>query len=203
MFPGYVKPTDVMVDAGVLYKRDPDGSSLIGIGPSRGGLTFNPNGTIRNIEFDGKTTPIAGLDRFTERNAEITGTFIDLSAANFGMYEPGSTSAESGSVLRISPLKSTEFLTAGDYIYDVLWIGRAQDNRIKVVGFPCGLITKYQISAEDKNEAGAELTIEARVPEDATDINICPYRIFTCDDISDLDELFPGFWDIDGYLGAP
>lgn len=202
-FPGYVKPTDVMVDAGVLYRRDPDGSSLIGVGPSRGGLKFNPGKTTRNIEFDGKTTPIAGLDRITEWNAEITGMLIDLSAQNFGMYEPGNTSASSGSSLRIKPLQATEFLSVGSYLYDVLWIGRAQDNRIKVVGFPCAMVTQYDISSEDKNEAGVSVTIQARIPEAATNINECPFRIFEANAIADLDAIFPTFWDMAGYIGAP
>jgi hypothetical protein len=198
-----VKPTDVMVDAGVLYRRNPDGSNLIGVGPSRGGLQFNPNRENRNVEFDGKTSMIAGLDRTTATNPQITGTLIDLSAANFGMYEPGMTSAQSGSVLRIKPLQATEFLAEGAYIYDLLWIGRGQQNNIKVVGFPCALVTQYDISAEDKNEAGAQVTIEARIPEGAMNINEVPYRIFEAPDLSALDALFPAFWDIAGYVGAP
>jgi hypothetical protein len=202
-FPGYVKPTDVMVDAGVLYRRDPDGASLIGVGPTRGGLKFNPGKTIRNIEFDGKTTSIAGLDRITEWNSEITGMMIDFSAENFGMYEPGNTSGSSGSALRISPLQATEFLAEGAYIYDLLWIGRAQDNRIKVVGFPCALVSQYDISAEDKSEAGGNVTFQARLPVDATNINECPFRIFTANSIAELDAIFPAFWSMAGYVGAP
>lgn len=201
-FPGYTKPTDAMIDAGVLYRRDPDGSTLIGVGATRGGLSFNPNRTTRNIEFDGKTSMVQGLDRFTDYNPQITGTIIELSTANFGMYEPGSTRATSGSSGRITPLQATEFLAAGAYIYDLLWIGRRQNNLIRVIGFPVALVTAYDISGEDKNEMGVNVTIEARIPEDS-DLNVAPYRIFDANSIDDLDAIFPTFWDMSGYVGAP
>lgn len=202
-FPGYVKPSAVMVDAGVLYRRDPDGANLIGVGPSRGGLSFNPNKEMRNIEFDGKRAAIQGLDRNTSFNPQITGTLIDLSQSNFGMYEPGSTSGTSGSASRITPLQADEFLAVGAYIDDLLYVGRLQDNRIIVVGFPCALVSQYDISGEDKNEAGVQITIEARVPQAATNISEAPYRIFYANSIAELDAIFPAFWNMAGYIGAP
>lgn len=200
-FPGYTKPTEAMIDAGVLYLRDPSTSNLIGMGPSRGGLTFNPNREMRNIEFDGKTSMIDGLDRVLRYNPQLTGGLIDFSRKSLGYYEPGSTSGDSGSSARVSPINATVFLEAGAYLKDVLWISRNQDNRIKVVGFPTALVTEYEVVGEQDNETIANLTIEARVPRDATDINVAPYRWFIANSISDLDALFPAFWDINGYVG--
>ncbi len=199
--PPYVKPTRAMIDAGVLYRRIPDGTTLIGVGPSRGGLTFNPGRAIRNIEFDGKTSDIQGLDRVTGYDARITGTLIDFSHRNFGMYEPGHDSASSGATVRISPIGATEFLAVGAYIYDLLFIRRVQDNSIAVTGFPVALVTEYELSGEDKNEGGAQVTIKAMIPESATDINVAPYRHFLAPDIDALDDLFPAFWDVAGYIG--
>jgi hypothetical protein len=200
-FPGYTKPTEAMIDAGVLYLRDPDTSNLIGMGPSRGGLTFNPNREMRNIEFDGKTSMIDGLDRVLRYNPQLTGGLIDFSRKSLGYYEPGSSSADSGSSARVSPIDATVFLEAGAYLKDVLWISRNQDNRIKVVGFPRALVTEYEVVGEQDNETIANVTIEARVPRDATDINEAPYRWFIANSISDLNTLFPSFWDITGYTG--
>jgi hypothetical protein len=200
-FPGYTKPTEAMIDAGVLYLRDPDTSNLIGMGPSRGGLTFNPNREMRNIEFDGKTSMIDGLDRVLRYNPQLTGGLIDFSRKSLGYYEPGSSSADSGSSARISPIDATVFLEAGAYLKDVLWISRNQDNRIKVVGFPRALVIEYEVVGEQDNETIANVTIEARVPRDATDINEAPYRWFIANSISDLNTLFPSFWDITGYTG--
>jgi hypothetical protein len=201
MFPGYVKPTKAMIDAGVLYRRYPDGSTLIGVGPSRGGLTFNPGRAIRNIEFDGKTSDIAGLDRVITYDSRITGTLIDFSHQNFGMYEPGHTSGVSGSATRITPIQATEFLQKGAYIHDLLFIRRVQDNSIAITGFPMALVVEYELSGEDKNEGGAQVTLKAMIPDDAENINDCPYRHFLTPDLSTLDALFPEFWDVAGYIG--
>lgn len=200
-FPGYTKPTEAMIDAGVLYLRDPDTSNLIGMGPSRGGLTFNPNREMRNVEFDGKTSMIDGLDRVLRYNPQLTGGLIDFSRKSLGYYEPGSSSSDSGSSARVSPIDATVFLEAGAYLKDVLWISRNQDNRIKVIGFPRAIVTEYEVVGEQDNETIANVTIEARIPRDATDINEAPYRWFIANSISDLNALFPSFWDITGYAG--
>lgn len=200
-FPGYVKPTEAMIDAGVLYLRDPDSSNLIGMGPSRGGLTFNPNREIRNVEFDGKTSMVDGLDRVLRYNPQLTGGLIDFSRKSLGYYEPGSDSGDSGSSARISPIDATVFLEAGAYLKDVLWISRNQDNRIKVVGFPRALVTEYEVVGEQDNETIANVTIEARIPRDGTNINEAPYRWFIANSVSDLNTIFPAFWDISGYVG--
>lgn len=200
-FPGYVKPTGVMIDAGVLYRRIPSGATLIGVGASVGGLSFNPNTEMRNVEFDGRTSMLEGLDRITQNGAEISGSLIDVSVANFGMYEPGSTSFVSGSSTVIVPLQATAFLAAGAYIKDLLYIGRRQDNGIVVVGFPRALVSKYQFKSEDKNETKVEVTIEARLPATATNINDAPYRIMFANDLTTLDGILPTFWNLAGYAG--
>lgn len=200
-FPGYTKPTEAMVDAGVLYLRDPNTTNLIGMGPSRGGLTFNPNREMRNVEFDGKTSMVDGLDRVLRYNPQLTGGLIDFSRKSLGYYEPGSTSADSGSSARITPIEATAFLEAGAYLKDVLWISRNQDNRIKVIGFPRALVTEYEVVGEQDNETIANVTIEARIPRDATNINEAPYRWFIANSITDLNALFPSFWNVAGYTG--
>lgn len=200
-FPGYVKPTEAMIDAGVLYLRDPDSSNLIGMGPSRGGLTFNPGKEMRNVEFDGKTTDIELLDRVLRYNSTLTGGLIDFSRKSLGYYEAGSSSADSGSSSRISPIDATVFLETGAYLKDVLWISRNQDNRIKVIGFPRALVTEYEVVGEQDSETIANVTIMAKLPADATSINNAPYRWFIANSVSDLDALFPAFWDIAGYVG--
>jgi hypothetical protein len=200
-FPGYTKPTEAMIDAGVLYLRNPDASNLIGMGPSRGGLTFNPGKEMRNIEFDGKTTEIEGLDRVLRYNSTLTGGLIDFSRKSLGYYEPGSTSADSGSTTRIQPIGATQFLTAGAYLKDVLWISRNQDNRIKVVGFARALVNEYEVVGEADNETIANVTIMAKLPSSVTDINEAPYRWFIANSIADLEALFPSFWNLPGYVG--
>lgn len=200
-FPGYTKPTEAMIDAGVLYLRSPETSTLIGMGPSRGGLTFNNNREIRNVEFDGKTSMLEGVDRVLRYNPQLTGGLIDFSKKSLAYYEPGVTEGTSGSSTRLSPTDATVFLGTGAYLKDLLWISRNQDNRIKVVGFPRALVTEYEVVGEQDNETIANVTIEARIPASATDINVAPYRWFIANSIEDLSALFPSFWNIAGYTG--
>lgn len=200
-FPGYTKPSEAMIDAGVLYLSAPSAATLIGMGPSRGGLTFNPGKEMRNVEFDGKTTDIEGLDRILRYNSTLTGGLIDFSRRSLGYYEAGSSSADSGSTTRIDPLGATEFLAAGAYLKNVLWISRNQDNRIKVVGFARALVTEYEVVGEADNETIANVTITAKLPRDVTDINAAPYRWFIANSIADLEALFPSFWNLPGYVG--
>jgi hypothetical protein len=201
-FPGYVKPTEAMIDAGVLYLRDPANTTvMVGIGPSRGGLTFNPNREMRNVEFDGKAAMIDGLDRVLRTNPQLTGGLIDFSRKSLGYYEPDSTSGDSGSVGRISPIDATVFLAAGAYLKDVMWISRNQDNSITAVGFPRALVTEYEVVGEQDNETIANVTIEARVPRTATNINVAPYRWFKGPSLTALEATLPTFWDIAGYTG--
>ena len=201
-FPGYVKPTEAMIDAGVLYLRDPnDLLTLVGMGPSRGGLTFNPNKEMRNVEFDGKTSMIDGLDRVLRTNAQLSGGLIDFSRKSLGYYEADATSGDSGSVGRISPIDASVFLSAGAYLRDVLWISRNQDNSITAVGMPRALVVEYEVVGEQDNETIANVTIEARIPRDATNINVTPYRWFKAPGLTELEAVFPTFWDIAGYTG--
>ena len=201
-FPGYTKPTEAMIDSGVLYLRDPDdGLTLVGMGPSRGGLTFNPNREMRNVEFDGKTSMIAGLDRVLRANPQLSGGLIDFSRKSLGYYEPGGDSGDSGSVGRVAPIDATVFLGSGAYLKDVMWVTRNQDNTITVVGFPRALVTEYEVVGEQDSEVIANLTIEARIPESATNINEVPYRVFKAPSLAALDAVLPTFWDVTGYAG--
>ena len=204
VFPGYTKPSELLIDVGVLYGRlDGYGSTLLGVGATRGGLTFNPNRALRNVPFDGKQADIEGLDRYVADGAPtLVGNLLDFSRKALGILEPGSTSEDSGSMARIEPLGNSVFLEEGAYIADLLWIRRMKDSTlIDVIGFPRAIVTQYEEKGEEKNEIVAAVTIAARVPADAENIEVAPYRRFRADSIDNLDALFPEFWNIDGYEG--
>lgn len=203
-FPNYVKPSELLIDVGVLYGRlNGYGSTLLGVGATRGGLTFNPNRALRNVPFDGKQADIEGLDRYVAEGAPtLTGNLLDFSRKALGILDPGATSADSGSMARIQPLANSVFLTSSASIADLLWIRRMKDSTlIDVIGFPAAIVTQYEETGEEKNEIVANVTIAARVPEDATNIEDVPFRRFRATSITDLDALFPGFWNIAGYAG--
>lgn len=203
-FPNYVKPDEILIDAGVLYGQlDGYGSTLLGVGATRGGITFNPNRSLRNVPFDGKQANIEGLDRYVQDGSPtLAGNMLDFSRKSLGILDPGSTSADSGSMARIQPLGNSQFLAEGAYLKNLLWIRRMKDTSlIDVIGFARAIVTQYEEVGEEKNEIISSVTIEARVPEDATNIEDVPYRRFRATTMEALVALFPGFWNIDGYAG--
>ncbi len=62
-------PSDVLLDSGVLYV----GATVFGA--FAGGLKFDPGVTYRAADFDGKRSPVKGLDRVTMRMPKISGTY--------------------------------------------------------------------------------------------------------------------------------
>jgi len=172
-FPGYVAPTNLMIDAGVLYV----GASPLGMGATRGGIKFDPGAEMRNVPFDGKTTDIAGLDRVTAYNAKFTGKMIDLSGPSLQRLNPGSTSSDSGSEHIITPIDATVMLAAGDYLTDVKWIGRAQTGGTVEVLFAHAIVEKFSVSGTDKAEAEVDISIKAVLAATETNLNACPFTM--------------------------
>ena len=78
-------PADVVLDSGQLYV----GATVFGA--FNGGLKFDPGVEYRNIEFDGKRSPITALDRKTSFMPSVSGTVIQLSTTNVLQIEPGAT----------------------------------------------------------------------------------------------------------------
>ena len=82
-------PADVLLDSGVLYI-----GSLVW-GAFSGGIKFDPGVTYRNTDFDGKRSPVKGLDRVTMRMPKITGTVIQLT--------PVATANAAGGIAQVEP----------------------------------------------------------------------------------------------------
>lgn len=171
-FPGYAAPTGFVVDAAVL---------LVGstpMGASDGGITFNPGREVRHVEFDGKTSEIAGLHRVTAYGPTITGRFKDLSGAAILRYEPGSTS--DGSSTNLFTMKpARDFWVTGDYLAAVKLKGNRTPvggvTKALVVNFAYAYVQSYQIITLDKDEADVELTLIGVLAPGATDLELCPY----------------------------
>src|SRR5688572_5276840 len=140
-FPGYDKPEEYAVDAGVLKV----GGTTVGIGATVGGLTFEPGKEYRNVEFDGKTTDIAENDRVISYNSTISGDMLELSSAALMRYEPGASSDGSSGTNTITPIDATVFLAQGDYLTDVYFVLRRSDNKTIRVRFAKALIQRYSM----------------------------------------------------------
>ena len=169
-------PTDVVIDSGVLYV----GASVFGA--FTGGLKFDPGTEYRQVEFDGRRSPIRLLDRKAATMPKITGTCIQLSTTNVGQIEPGATTVASGAWTGSTSYQGKAagaFLASGDYLTDVraIWL-RGGGNYVQV-RFPSALLTKYDITSQDNAEIAIAIEIEARLDMSVsgTTTGTMPYRI--------------------------
>lgn len=169
-------PTDVLFDSGVLYA----GATVFGA--FQGGLKFDPGTTYRNIEFDGKRSPVGLLDRKMMSAPKISGTVIQLSATNVGQIEPGAsvtaTGAWTGSTSYL-PKKAGTNLVSGDYLTNVRGIWQRGSGGFVQVRFAQALCTKFDLTSQDGAEVAIALEIEARLDMTASGANVgdVPYRI--------------------------
>lgn len=175
-------PSDILLDSGVLYV------STTVFGAFQGGLKFDPGITYLNAEFDGKRSPVKGLDRVSMRMPKISGTVIQLSTANVAQVEPGVTTATTGAwtaSTSYAPKVAGPQLVAGDYLSDVRCIWQRGGTTTTTgsyvqVRFPSALCTKYDITGQDGSEVAIAIEIEARLDPTLsgfTNIGSAPFRI--------------------------
>lgn len=169
-------PTDVLIDSGVLYV----GATVFGA--FAGGLKFDPGNEYRQVEFDGRRSPVKLLDRKSSVMPKITGTVIQLSTANVAQIEPGATVVASGAwtgSTSYQPKAAAGFLVAGDYLTDVraIWL-RGGGNYVQV-RFPSALLTKYDITSQDNAEIAIAIEIEARLDMSVSGVTTgtSPFRV--------------------------
>ena len=94
-------PSDIIVDTGLLYAGGTGANGTVGsipIGVSRGGLTFNPGKEVRNVEFDGKRSPVAGLDRVIGYAPAIEGTMIEFATGSLQRLDASGSFSVAGGV---------------------------------------------------------------------------------------------------------
>lgn len=153
-------PSDVVIDSGVLYVGD----NVFGV--FRGGLKFDPGTQYRNVEFDGKRSPVMGLDRVTMRTPKISGVLLELPVDRVDALEPGAGYSEgdgwSGGD-EFVPRKAALPLTEGMYLSEVraVWL-RGNGNFVQV-RFPKALLTKYDFTSQDADELAIAVEVEARL----------------------------------------
>ena len=170
-------PTDVVLDSGVLYVN------TTVFGATKGGLQFDPANTYRNIEFDGKRSAVKLLDRKMMTAPKLSGTVIELATTNVARIEPGAsvstTGAWSGST-SYAPKRAAGLLVAGDYVDAVRAIWLRGSGGFVQVRFPSALITKYDITSQDGEEASIAIEIEARLDTAVsgfTNVGDVPFRL--------------------------
>jgi hypothetical protein len=154
-------PSDVLLESGVLYI----GSSLFSA--TEGGLKYDAGVTRRNIEFDGKRSAVALLDRNVMFAPKITGTVLQVpSTAMIQVEGGGATGTVTGGPAGATQVQAKQagvMYASGDYLTNLRLIFERADGTYFIVRFPKALITKWDLAGVDKEEAKWNIEIEARL----------------------------------------
>lgn len=174
-------PNDTLLDVAVLSRKID--TQQVPFGVSRGGLTFSPRKEMRNVEFDGKRSPIAGLDRITSHSAEISGTFIQFGTSQLADLEPASTATQTGTSTKITPHDASTLIPAGALITALTLTYQRLGGGTASVVFPLAICREYSLQGQDNSEAEVKAAFEARLdlsgPDASTDSP--PYHIVVVD----------------------
>jgi hypothetical protein len=151
-------PSDVRLSTGVLYIGDDV------FGGTLGGISFNPNKEVVNLDFDGKRAPIAGIDRTARRRGVLSGTAQTLGVSDLEKFEPGgsSDSGWSGGAAYIPP-QAGPLYESGMYLTNVRAVWQRGNGQLFQVRMPKALITTWQSADNGDQAAGIQFEIEARV----------------------------------------
>jgi hypothetical protein len=171
-FPGYAAPTQFGVDTAIFQVGGV--TKLV----TNGGLSFDPGREIMDIDFDGKSTRIAGHQRVAAWNPVISGNAKNASADAIMMYEPGSTSDGSSPESKITPLPAREFFQSGTYLQDCDYIINRQGNLPLRYHFDWMYVETYSFTTPDKQANDIAVRIVGCLEPGAVDLEKCPYDIY-------------------------
>lgn len=149
-------PDDVLFGTGVLFK------GTTPISASRGGLNFDPGNVMKQVTYDGQTSPVKGLDRKVYMEPKITGSLLQFANAEMDKYEPGAT-IEVAHAKKGTPKGANLLFATGDYVADLrLYFERGKNGGLICIYFPYALCVKYSLKGQDKDEALVEVEFQAR-----------------------------------------
>jgi hypothetical protein len=181
-------PRGYLIDAGVVVI----GSSLVLVGNSVGGITFNPGDETRHVEFDGRRAEIRNQHRNIGGAAVIEGRFLIGSDASMISSTPGAESDGSDGVNTITPIDNDIFWPDGAYQENGLYLARRQDNKVFGVRMPVFYMKTTGFQAQDKSETGWALRITPVIddPGDGSPINLSatPWHYLSADDLDELSD---------------
>lgn len=158
-------PNTIGLDTAVFYI----GATPLGV--TDGGQKFDPKKTFLNIQFDGKRAPIAGLDRVTKFESEITAKFLQCDISAFLQYEAGSVSSSgsTGNVIMTQVMQSaSQLIPVGSLLQNLrcAWkLGNTSGSGFvyKQVRFYRALVTKYTAAWKDNGSMEIDATFAARL----------------------------------------
>lgn len=183
-------PDTVVLDAGVLSI---DGSTLFA---TRGGLRISNAEEWRNLDFDGKRSPIAGLDRKVANVLTISGRMIQINKRllsvllnHGGIAGLASLTVAEAAALSVAamatysaygdgvPINASQ-MTAGlsQQLKNVLVTWQRGNGGTFYVKTPYALVTSWSFAGGSKDAAEYDFTMETRQDlTSSTDTDVTPW----------------------------
>lgn len=172
-WPGYRKPEGFVVDVGLIMV----GGITEAFGATIGGLSWDPGKDVRSIPYDGKSSEQVGLQRTLKYDAKLSGKIKRGGPAFVMALEPGSSSDGSsgsdGNVVTLLDARTP--WVEGDYLQDVFYIGRQEDQTIMYVRMPFAFVSKYKLQTKDNDEAEWDVEFMPALGPDETNSNKVPF----------------------------
>lgn len=164
--------TDILMGAGVLMV----GATIVGV--SKGSFTFDPGKTFRNPDFDGKSSPIHGLDRIISYNSKLSGVLMEWNERILEYLEHGQALGTAVSGVQTQTPKEANTLFPADninYVQDLRFLMDLGGGELASILFPRALVESYSVKGTPEGEGEISVTFAARLA--GTDPDPCPYTI--------------------------
>jgi len=171
-----------LVDAGAVFVNygETDERKL---GATRGGNSFTVEQEVREMEIDGVKGKVKGARRVISVSAAIVANLIEMTAENFKLALAGldSTDYPDTAAKTHDSLRRNREIADSDYLKNIALVGNISgtDTPIILMIYNALADGNLELSTEDKNEAGLEVTFSAHF--DPADLEVGddtePYEI--------------------------
>lgn len=149
------------------------------LGVTRGGGSFTVTREIRTPEVDGMRYPFKGADFVDSADAYLSGTLLEVVAANFKRLLGTGDSTTSGKKTTVT--MHTAIDADNDYIDHLCWVGDLADGRAVLIELDNAFNTSdFSLTFTDKGEGTMTFEFHAR-QANVDDYDNAPFRVIFFD----------------------
>lgn len=182
----------LITDAGVLianYEEDDERK----LGATQGGVTFEVEQTIREVEIDGFRGPMKGARRITTEHARLTASLLEMTTDNLKMVLAGSpsdtevTAEDAGSPTHTEVRRTTDIPADSEYLTNLALVARVQGSDQPIVIILYDVLADGGISIETADEGEGAPEIQFTAHMDPSEPDKSPYVVRYPLDVDDAD----------------
>jgi hypothetical protein len=190
-------PSDVLLDAGVLFYTPASGGGAVPIGVTRGGVTVDPMKDKRNVDFDGKRAPVLGLDRVVMVGARISAKLLQFGPTDVQRFVSsgygdlpamattdevpdaalGATAVAARAATDAVP-NAGRLFTQGQYLKNLKVVFQRGGGGTAAVIFALAKVATWKLAGQNQSEGEIDAAFEVRQDlSGSTDTDVVPYTV--------------------------